>query len=131
VEVETGDTVRSAAKFSQEKITYPGRKQVFRFAEKDGKFSSDVIGLDTESFPGSDPLLVPVLRAGKRITAADQDPLAVLQSAQSRHFADRARLPERVLTLRAAVPPFLVRYSAQLEELRDQVRQSVVKAARI
>src|SRR5689334_339459 len=99
VEVDLGDTVRSAAKFSQEKITYPGRKQVFRFAEKDGKFSTDVIGLDTESFPGSDQLLVPVLRAGKRIAAADQDPLAVLKSAQSRHLADRARLPERVLTL--------------------------------
>src|SRR5690242_11231712 len=84
VEVDLGDTVRSAAKFSQEKITYPGRKQVFRFAEKDGRFSTDVIGLDTESFPGSDPLLVPVMRAGKRIAAADRSPLAAMERAQSR-----------------------------------------------
>ncbi len=107
------------------------RKQVFRFADEDGKFSTDVIGLDTESFPGSDQLLVPVLRAGKRIAVADQDPLTTMKRAQSRHLADRARLPERVLTLRAADPPFPVRYSERLEELRDQVRQSVVKAARI
>ena len=131
VEVDLGDTVRSAAKFSQEKITYPGRKQVFRFAEEDGKFSTDVIGLDTEFFPGSDQLLVPLMRKGKCIAAADQDSLAVLKRAQSRHLADRGRLPERVLTLRAAERPFPVRYSEQLEELHDQVRQSVVKAARI
>jgi nicotinate phosphoribosyltransferase len=131
VEVDLGDTVRSAAKFSQEKITYPGRKQVFRFAEKDGKFSMDVIGLDTESFPGSDSLLVPVMRAGKRIAAADQNPLAAMERAQSRHFADRARLPERTVALSQAQPAFPVRYSERLEDLRDQVRQAVVRAAPI
>ena len=131
VEVDLGDTVRNAAKFSQEKITYPGRKQVFRFADKDRKFSGDVIGLDTESFPGSEPLLVPVMRAGKRIAAADEDPLAVMKRGQSRHLSDRAHLPEGILLLRTAEPPFPVRYSERLEELRDQVRQAVVKAARI
>ena len=131
VEVDTGDAVRSAAKFSQEKITYPGRKQVFRSVGKHGRFSSDVIGLDSESFPGSDPLLVPVMRAGKRITATDPNPLVTMKKAQARHLSDRARLPEGILTLRAAEPPFPVPYSAQLEELRDQVRQAVAKAVRI
>ena len=131
VEVDLGDTVRNAAKFSYEKITYPGRKQVFRFADKDRKFSGDVIGLDTESFPGSEPLLVPVMRAGKRIAAADEDPLAVMKRGQSRHLSDRAHLPEGILLLRTAEPPFPVRYSERLEELRDQVRQAVVKAGRI
>ena len=131
VEVEEGDSVRNAAKFSKEKITYPGRKQVFRFAGNDGEFSNDVIGLDSESFPGGDPLLVPVMRAGRRIEVSDQDPLATMKKAQVRHLADRASLPEPVLALREAEPPFPVRYSEQLEELRDQVRQSVVKAARI
>jgi len=131
VEVDLGDTVRNAAKFSQEKITYPGRKQVFRFADKDRKFSGDVIGLDTESFPGSEPLLVPVMRAGKRIAAAVEGPLAVMKRGQSRHLSDRAHLPEGILLLRTAEPPFPVRYSERLEELRDQVRQAVVKAARI
>ena len=131
VEVDLGDTVRNAAKFSYEKITYPGRKQVFRFADKDRKFSGDVIGLDTESFPGSEPLLVPVMRAGKRIAAAVEGPLAVMKRGQSRHLSDRAHLPEGILLLRTAEPPFPVRYSERLEELRDQVRQAVVKAGRI
>src|SRR5689334_10393924 len=70
VEVDTGDIVRSAAKFSQEKITYPGRKQVFRFSGREGNFSEDVIGLDAESFPGSNPLLIPVMRQGRRLEGA-------------------------------------------------------------
>ena len=131
VEVDLGDTIRNAAKFSQEKITYPGRKQVFRSADTDGKFSGDVIGLDSESFPRSEPLLVPVMRGGGRIAVADRDPLATMKKAQSRHLANRARLPERILTLHAADPPFPVRYSERLEELRDQVRQTVAKSARI
>src|SRR5215470_1734836 len=97
VELDVGGTTRSAAKFSQEKITYPGRKQIFRFSEKGEEFSGDVIGLDTETFPGSDPLLVPVMRAGKRIAATDQDAFVRMKSAQGRHLADRARLPERIL----------------------------------
>jgi nicotinate phosphoribosyltransferase len=131
VEVDLGDTVRSAAKFSQEKSTYPGRKQVFRFTGEDGKISSDVIGLDTESFPGSEPLLVPVMRGGRRIKAAGEVPLAPLQRARNRCLAERARMPERILRLSAAEPPFPVHHSAQLEELHDQVRQAVAKAARI
>jgi len=130
VEVNVGDIVRSAAKFSQEKITYPGRKQIFRFAKEHKEFSDDVIGLDSETFPGGDPLLVPVLRAGRRIAAAGQDPLATMRRAQERHLSDRARLPEHVLVLRSAEPSFRVRYSERLEELRDQVRQAVARGAR-
>ena len=131
VEVDTGDTVRSAAKFSQEKITYPGRKQAFRFSGSDEKFSGDVIGLDTESFPGGEPLLVPAMRSGKRLQATDPDPLTIMKRAQSRHLADRSSLPERSLALGHTQQAFSVRYSERLEKLRDQVRQSVVKAARI
>jgi len=131
VEVDLGDTVRNAAKFSQEKITYPGRKQIFRFADASGKFSGDVIGLDAESFPGSEPLLVPVMRAGRRIVAAEPDPLAAIKRAQSRHLADRARLPESILALGVSHPPFPVRYCEQLEKLRDEVRQTVAKSAHI
>src|SRR5579864_175515 len=131
VEVDLGDTVRSAAKFSQGKITYPGRKQVFRFPGEDGKISSDVIGLDTESFPGSKPLLGPVMRGGRRLENRDEQPLATMERARSRCLADRARMPERLLGLGPAEPPFPVRHSAKLDELHNQVRQAVAKAGRI
>lgn len=137
VEVETGDTVRSAAKFSQEKATYPGRKQVFRFSGNDGKFSEDIIGLGEESFPGSDPLLMTVMRQGRRLEPArksaqkDSAAVAALRAAREGLLAARPRFPEHILALGEAQPPFPVRYTAPLEDLQDQVRQAVVKAARI
>lgn len=131
VEVDLGDTVRNAAKFSQEKMTYPGRKQIFRFADASGKLLADVIGLDAESFPGSEPLLVPVMRAGRRLAAGEQDLAATIKRAQSCHLADRARLPERIQALGVANPPFPVRYSERLEKLRDEVQQMVAKSAYI
>ena len=131
VEVELGGHVRSAAKFSDEKKTYPGRKQVFRFTGEEGTFSGDVIGLDDESFPTAEPLLVPVMRQGRRLEAAVQDPAATAQSARQRFLAARGRLPERILALGTADPPFHVRYSARLEELCDQLREIFVKPASI
>ena len=131
VEVDLGDTVRNAAKFSQEKTTYPGRKQVFRFVGKEGKFSGDVIGLDGESFEGGTPLLGPVMRGGRRLEPVEEDPVAGMERARKRLLADRSGLPESVSALRAAEPPFPVRYSKRLEELQHQVRQTVAKSARI
>jgi nicotinate phosphoribosyltransferase len=131
VELEHGGNVRSAAKFSQRKMTYPGRKQIFRFTGEEGRFSSDVIGLDEESFPGGEPLLVPVMRQGWRLEAAAQDPAATVQTARKRFLDGRARLPEHILALRPAEQPFLVRYSTRLEELCDQVRQAFVRTARL
>jgi nicotinate phosphoribosyltransferase len=131
VEVDLGDTVRNAAKFSQEKITYPGRKQVFRFVGGEGRFSRDVIGLDGESFPGGAPLLGLVMRGGRRLEAPVDDPRAGIERARKRFLADHSALSEPVLALGAAEPPFPVRHSKQLEELHDQVRQTVAKTARI
>jgi len=131
VEVEIDGNVRSAAKFSQEKITYPGRKQVFRFRGKEGKFSEDVIGLDEESFSGAEPLLVPVMQKGRRLEPAAASPAITAQTARERFLAGRARLPDNTLALHPAKLSFPVRYSSRLEELCNQVRQSVVKIARI
>ena len=131
VEVDLGDTVRRAAKFSQEKIPYPGRKQVFRFVGGEGEFSRDVIGLDGEAFQGGAPLLGLVMRGGRRLEAPEEAPLAGIERARKRFLADRSGLPEPVLALSVAEPPFPVRYSKQLEELHDQVRQTVARTVRI
>jgi nicotinate phosphoribosyltransferase len=131
VEVEIDGNVRSVAKFSQEKITYPGRKQVFRFTGGNGKFSSDVIGLDEESFEAAEPLLVPAMQQGRRVESTGTSPAITAQAARERFLTGRARLPGHILALRPAEQPFPVRYSRRLEELCNQVRQSVVKTARI
>jgi len=129
VEVEEHGQVRSAAKFSEAKKTYPGRKQIFRFAGDDGRLSGDIIGLDDEQFPGAERLLMPVMRAGKRLDATDCASAVI--AARERFLAARNRLPARILSLTPADVPFPVRHSARLETLLDQVRQTVARSARI
>jgi nicotinate phosphoribosyltransferase len=125
VEVERGGKVREAAKFSRAKVTYPGRKQVFRRSNSRREFASDEIALEDEPPNGGEPLLTQVMRDGRR--TAPKEPLSALRD---RCIANLACLPKRYLQLnRAAVYP--VRYSrrlkAMLEEVRRRVQHSAVK----
>ena len=130
VEVELDNRTRGTAKFSQDKKTYPGRKQIFRLASGDGTYSSDVIGLEDETFPSAEPLLIPVMRNGQRLESARQDPPAAVRTAQERFLASRAQLPRRLLSIGVADPPYSVSYSTCLEDLCEQARQSLKKTAR-
>jgi nicotinate phosphoribosyltransferase len=125
VEVERGGTVREAAKFSQSKVTYPGRKQVFRYGRPDGQFEHDKIALEREPANGGEPLLRCVMRGGKRI-----DPPETVVELRERSLASLRKLPPRYRRIdRNATYP--VRYSknleALLEKVRRRVRQSAVK----
>jgi nicotinate phosphoribosyltransferase len=126
VELEIGGAVRSAAKFSAAKVTYPGRKQVYRFSDPDGGFTSDVIGLVEEDFPGAETLLKPVMTGGKRSV-----PRTNVDAARERSLQQRACLPELVLGLNEGAPPYPVRHSKRLEGLLEEVRRRVRHAARI
>lgn len=54
-----------AAKFSEGKISLPGRKQVFRKSGKNGKIAKDIIGLEDEKL--GTPLLIQYIKDGKLI----------------------------------------------------------------
>ncbi|HHT9107995.1 MAG TPA: nicotinate phosphoribosyltransferase [Candidatus Wunengus sp. YC64] len=58
-----GETI-PMMKFSEDKLTYPCRKQVYRATDKNGNFMGDVIGLEGETIDGI-PLLIPVMKEGK------------------------------------------------------------------
>ena len=45
-------------KLSKGKVTYPGRKQVFRLEDKKGKFLKDILGLEKEKIKGQFALKV-------------------------------------------------------------------------
>lgn len=53
-------------KLSAAKVTYPGRKQIFRVRDKGGRFIKDVLGLDSEKIKG-ERLLKQVVKRGKII----------------------------------------------------------------
>jgi nicotinate phosphoribosyltransferase len=125
VEIEIGGEVRSAAKFSAAKVTYPGRKQVFRFSHPDGNLAHDVIGLMEETFSGAETLLEPVMMGGKRTV-----PRTDLDAARTRCLQQRARLPEPVRDLNSEAAAYPVRHSEKLEALLEDVRRRVQHTAR-
>ncbi len=123
VELDRGGAVHNAAKFSDEKITYPGRKQVFRFHDPSGRFDYDVIALEDEEFPGGRRLLECVMHGGKRVC-----PSPSLEEVRRHCVVGLGRLPEAVRRLQGAAS-YLVRYSARLESLLAEVRQRVAPAS--
>jgi nicotinate phosphoribosyltransferase len=100
-------------KLSPGKSTWPGTKQVFRQRDARGRMSIDHIGLADEALPGQ-PLLLPVLSAGRRVTA-----LPDLKTSREHCARQVAELPDwtRGLEVAAAGPSFPVSISAGLQAL--------------
>jgi len=124
-EVERGGKVREAAKFSRAKVTYPGRKQVFRYRNAAGEYESDGIALEDEPPNGGEPLLVQIMRGGRRIAPAES-----VSALRDRCTSGLARLPKRYRQIgRTAVYPvhYSKRLQALLEEVRKRVRRFAVK----
>jgi nicotinate phosphoribosyltransferase len=123
VEVERGGKIREAAKLSAAKVTYPGRKQVFRYSAASGEYKNDRIALDGEPPDGGEPMLIQVMRGGRRITSPE--PVSELRA---RCLASLARLPGpyRQNDRTAAYP---VRYTKSLEGLLEKLRRRVRRAA--
>jgi nicotinate phosphoribosyltransferase len=123
VEVDRAGKIQGAAKLTQAKVTYPGRKQVFRYSNRDGQYESDRIALDNESANGGKPLLVPVMKNGRRIAPPES-----IEQLRERCVAELECLPERYRRIdRKADYP--VRYSKQLEKLLDKIRKRVRRSA--
>lgn len=121
VEVERAGKVREAAKLTRAKVTYPGRKQVFRFARPTGEWKSDMIALEGETPAGGQALLVEVMRGGGRVL-----PVTTVIEARGRCLAGLARLPDRYRQIsRNAVYP--VRCSSRLSALLEEFRQRVIR----
>ncbi|MDB6028699.1 MAG: nicotinate phosphoribosyltransferase [Verrucomicrobiales bacterium] len=57
---------RTTRKFSEGKVTWPGRKQVWRVLDEKGCIKQDTVSIEGDSLEGK-PLLFPILRGGKRL----------------------------------------------------------------
>ena len=80
-------------KLSEGKVTWPGRKQVWRAYDADGRMRGDILSIENDTQPG-EPLVVPVMRAGKRIS-----PAPALAQIRERAARDLARLPQQLVRL--------------------------------
>jgi nicotinate phosphoribosyltransferase len=105
---------RARRKRSEGKATWPGRKQVYRGFDGDGRMSGDLLTLDGDVHPG-EPLLKPVMRSGRRLPG-----LATLEQARARARTELGQLPDALRSLEPA-PPYPVTVSNALKALAEEV----------
>lgn len=103
-------------KLSEGKATLPGRKQVFRFKDEQGKFVKDVIALEGEEIDG-EPLLVKVVEKGSVIYNYPS-----LEDIRKRAMENLSRLPDKYKKLvRPAKYP--VQISLKLKKLMNELER--------
>jgi len=107
-------------KLSEDKVTLPGRKQVFRNAGDGGELEGDVLALESEQIADARPMLQPVMQEGRRLATAG--PLAALRD---RCRASLAALPPRLRALEPEPPPYDVRTSPGLDALVRQLHEDL------
>ena len=110
------DTTGPKIKLAPDKLTLPGRKQVYRFTEH-GRAAYDVLALADEPAPGGRPLLAPMLANGRRV--GPPEPLA---TTRARCAAAVEALPDHLQALQPSGPSYPVRRSDGLAALVGRLR---------
>jgi len=107
-------------KLSSGKVTYPGRKQVFRVKDRRGRFLKDVLGLEGEKIKGS-RLLVKAVNKGRVVYKSP--PLDKIREFTGKGLA---MLPEKYKDIdsKSAYPVVI---SPRLEKLRKDVSGQLKK----
>lgn len=107
---------RPRGKHAEGKTDLPGRKQVVRQTDEEGRIARDVLCLEGETVPG-EALLAPVMEAGKRLNGGDTHGL---QAARARCTTSLATLPEALRQLDAPAD-HPVTFSAGLKALQAEL----------
>jgi nicotinate phosphoribosyltransferase len=115
--VEYGD--RSVLKLSPGKVSWPGKKQVFRQRDSQGQLQRDVIGLREERFPGMEPLLTKVMEHGKILA-----PQPMLDDSRKIFLEEFARLADPVKAIRNP-SNYAVEFTPGLTALLKQTEREI------
>ena len=110
---------RPVLKLSSGKVSLAGPKQVFRQRDEQEFFKRDLIGLSDETVVNAKPLLIPVMKEGKRLI--ESEPLAAIQQRFSNEFT---QLPEIYKDLQGN-PNYPVEITSRLQTLQDQVSKEI------
>jgi nicotinate phosphoribosyltransferase len=107
-------------KLSKDKITLPGRKQVYRFKDEEGFFEKDLIALSDEKVNG-EPLLVKVMDRGKLIFN-----LPTVDEIRAEAAENVSKFPAEFKVLTNA-PVYLVELSQKLQNLVETTKSQLIK----
>jgi nicotinate phosphoribosyltransferase len=103
-----------AMKLSKDKLTLPGKKQIFRQKDKKGKYAKDVIGLEDEEVSG-ERLLIKVMQNGEIVYD-----LPSLDEIRNSALKNLKELSQRYKKLKNA-PKYPVELSPKLEEIKEEL----------
>ena len=114
-------------KLSAGKVTLPGRKQVYRFYDGQGRMTHDLIALhDEPPPPDGEPLLVEVIRNGELVYD-----LPSLNAIRERARHQIAALPDRLKVIDVGPESvYDVRISPRLRALQEEVAQHALALER-
>jgi nicotinate phosphoribosyltransferase len=101
-------------KRSQNKATWPGRKQVWRRYGADGRMAGDILALEGHAKAG-EPLLERVMQDGRRLQPAE-----TLDAIRARVKRELERLPEPLQRLEAGTT-YPVEVADELKTLAAEV----------
>jgi nicotinate phosphoribosyltransferase len=116
VELDVNGIQRFTSKLSEDKVSVPGAKQVFRDVGR------DVVARSGECGKG-EALLRPVILGGRLV-----EPLPTLEQARRRAAESLGKLPAALRQLETA-EPWPVIYSRELRELIEQTRRNLAACA--
>jgi nicotinate phosphoribosyltransferase len=122
VETASGGSRRYTAKFSEDKQTMPGAKQVFRYQDHDLVGRSVESPSCTDDAEPADVLLEPVVVDGELV----EEPPRV-QAARERAASSLEKLPAALRSLFPVDPPYAVEYSDELRTLSARMRRELAE----
>lgn len=114
VELRSGNAHTYTAKYSEDKSTLPGAKQIYRCADHDLM----TLYVDCEPESKGEPLLQPILVAG--VLA---EPYPALEDLRAHAHRTVAKLPPSLLSLEPA-PEYRVKIGRPLLKLAEEIRSS-------
>jgi nicotinate phosphoribosyltransferase len=109
-----GEDFVPTMKLSKGKVTLPGKKQIFRRRDRNGRYVKDVVGLDDEKLSG-EPLLKKAMEHGRIV--GEMPTLEELRKATLKNLSE---LPEKYKGLRKAAT-YPVELSHKLMAIEKQV----------
>lgn len=121
VEQEMEGSLLPKMKFSKDKVTWPSKKQVYRFYNNRGMLKKDTIGLSDEIFDTAG-LLLPILKKGKLIYT-----IPTVRQIQKAAGKNISQLPDKFKNLdcKTAYP---VTISRRLRQVRDKTIRRMKKS---
>lgn len=106
-------------KTSSSKVTYPGRKQIFRTVDSTGKVQGDRLSLATEPLDGTLPLLQNVIRKGHRLYEPED-----MEAIAHRTRQSITALPDPIRQIHHP-SPFPVTISDELQRTTQQTKARI------